>query len=97
MADHTLTAASPTSSAVDHPGGAATIHIYDEFDGGGVIIEAATDGGTVYTALTTERGFKARYKESAILNIDLRPCKLRFRGDLLGDEASIKVDYASVF
>lgn len=97
MADHTLTAASPTSAAVDHGGGAATIHIYGTFDDGIVKIEGSTDGGTEWTPLSTERGFQAAYKQPVITNVDLRQMKLRFTATRPGASASILVDYGPVF
>lgn len=92
MADHTLTSAAPQSAAIDHPGGAATVHIYGTFDSGFVQMEGSTDGGTEWTPLSTERGFAATYKTPQLFNIDLRAMKLRFTGTRLGPVASVKVD-----
>lgn len=96
MSDYTLTSAAPQSAAIDHASGAATVHIYGDFDGGFVQIEGSTDGGNVYTPLTTERGFAATYKTPQIFNIDLRGMKLRFVGTRLGGGASVKIDYAAL-
>lgn len=96
MADYTLTSAAPQSADIDHAGGAATVHIYGDFDSGFVQIEGSTDGGTVYTPLTTERGFQASYKSAQLFNVDLRAMKLRFTGTRLGGDASVKIDYAAI-
>lgn len=96
MSDYTLTSAAPQSAAIDHAGGAATVHIYGEFDSGFVQIEGSTDGGTTYTPLTTERGFAAVYKTPQIFNIEFAAMKLRLTGTRLGPAASVKIDIATL-